>query len=158
MKPPADNDPLLDDVLAEAAPPEFRNELLQTTLWQARRRRQFRRGRQVLLGIAMVGLLGVWAARQTPRSKLQTLPVASQSDFPLVIVRTEPLPAEAFVNSAPLTEAAFVTTIAGQYRVINDEELLALAAPAPVALIRCGPDCAQLVFVNPADRERLLAP
>ena len=158
MKRPADHDPLLDDVLAEVAPPEFRDQLLQGTLRQARHRRQFRRGRRIFLSIALVGLLGVWFAGQTPRPRTRPETSAQQPEFPLVVIRTQPLSPGVLVTSAPLTQTEIVSTVAGLYRIIGDDELLALAAPAPVALIRCGPDCAQLVFANPADRERLLVP
>jgi len=157
MKRPADHDPLLDDVLSEAAPPEFRDQLLQATLRQARRRRQFRRGRQVVLGVAVMGLLGVLLSRRSPEPQAPGL-VAQQSEFPLVIVRTQPLPDAVLVTSAPLPETGIVATSSGLYRIIGDDELLALAAPAPVALIRCGPDCAELIFANEADRERLFVP
>lgn len=158
MKRPTDNDSLLDDVLAEAAPPEFRDQLLQTTLRQARRRRQFRRGRLFVLGVAAVSLLGVWVVQQGSRLRTPPVMLVGQPEFPLNIVHTRPLAAAALISTLPAADDMFVATRPGQYCVIGDDELLALAAPAPVALIRCGPDCAQLVFANPADRERLLMP
>ena len=158
MKQPAEHDPLLDDVLSEDAPPGYRSHLLQATLRQARRRRQFKRGRQVLLSIVVMGLMGVWVSRQMPRPESKPESLAMQPEFPLVVVRTQPLPASALVSTAPLSTDVIVATTGGQYRIIDDDELLALAAPAPVALIRCGPDCAQLVFANAEDRARLLVP
>ena len=44
---------------------------------------------------------------------------------------------------------------AGQVRELDDAELLALAAPKPVALVRLSPNAAELVFANPDDQKEV---
>lgn len=41
----------------------------------------------------------------------------------------------------------FVVTIRGAYREVGDDELIALAAPHVVALVRRSPNHAELVFL-----------
>jgi len=76
------------------------------------------------------------------------------------LVRTQPLPAGMIVVTEPLSADHLVTSVAiaemvqtssGNFRVINDDELLALVAPRPAALVRFGPHSKELFFVNPAD-------
>ena len=50
-----------------------------------------------------------------------------------------------------------MATVSGGYRLLNDDELLALLADKPAVLIRTGPHTEELVFGNPEDRQRLLA-
>jgi hypothetical protein len=70
---------------------------------------------------------------------------------PGAIVVTQPLSAGQRVASAATVE--MVQTGSGNFRVINDDELLALVAPRLVALVRFGPYSEQLIFVNPADEK-----
>ena len=46
-----------------------------------------------------------------------------------------------------------IATVSGGYRLINDDELLALLADKPAALIRTGPHSEELVFANPEDQK-----
>ena len=49
-----------------------------------------------------------------------------------------------------------VATVSGGFRIINDNELLALLADKPAVLIRTGPNSEELVFANPADQKKFL--
>ncbi|MEI9959789.1 MAG: hypothetical protein WDM76_01280 [Limisphaerales bacterium] len=53
-------------------------------------------------------------------------------------------------SSATVTEIA---TTHGNFRSINDAELLALVAGRPAILIRTGPDSEELVFANAEDQK-----
>ena len=81
-----------------------------------------------------------------------------QSSTPAPVVRTQPLPVNAWVVTKSLapanliasarTGSIVVTAKTGvPVRVISDDELLALA-PKPAALVRYGPHSAELVLVN----------
>jgi hypothetical protein len=156
----SDQRPLLDDVLAEASPPDFRAALLGETLRlarQRRRRRQTRRAGGVLAGL----LFAAWFAWQNhsvqPAAGRMAAKIPAVKNYQLV--ETQPLPAGAAVATKDFAEvkmissAAAVTTIAtsgGGFRFINDEQLLALAGPRPALLIRTGPDSEELVFADSA--------
>ena len=149
-----DSERLLSDILAEDAPVGFREELLANTLRLARRRRHTRQTRRAVAALAIVlSLFFVAWHWLTP---------AARSPEPArryVLVRTRPLPPQAFIQTQPLARAAVVasrrvadilTTADGGYRAreIEDEELLALAAPNPVVLVRYSPHQAELLFAN----------
>ena len=145
---------LLNEILAEETPAGFREVLLEDTLRLARRRRHFRQTRRAVSALAVVAGLAlvVW------RSLMPT-GIPPEPSRPYVLVRTQPLPPQAVVDTQPLSPAnlvsssataGVVTTAAAGYRSleIDDDELLELAAPNPVVLIRHGPHEAELVFVN----------
>jgi hypothetical protein len=78
------------------------------------------------------------------------------------LVRTQPLPAGEMVATQLLAPEQFIASVAtveivqsgnADYRVIDDNQLLALFTFHPAALIRVGPHAVQLVFVNPADEK-----
>jgi hypothetical protein len=158
---------LLAEVLAEAAPADFRAALLAETLRLARRRRQFRQARRAAGVLAVMTLLAVWMAQQffpptavsPARASLIARPVYQ-------LVCTRPLSAGALVSTrkfsdtpsaVPVAGVAEIATVSGGYHVINDDELLALLADKPAVLIRTGPQTEELVFANPEDRQKLLA-
>jgi len=157
MKREADNDDLLDDVLAEAAPPAFRATLLEATLQQARRRGRLRRVRRAALPAALlvaVATLTWWRGRSPDAS------IASPAEPPCRIVRTQPLPTAAMVTTQPLLADRLIATEpflaivhttpgSGGFRYINDEELLALVA-RPAILVRVGPHTQELIFTSPS--------
>lgn len=162
-----DKESLLAEVLAEASPAEFRAALLAETLRLARRRRHFRQARQIVGILAAMGLLAVFLARQFSKSPSVTVspPVAKQIAKPSYgLVRTLPLPANALVSTRKFSETPFVlpapafievATVSGGYRLLNDNELLALLGDRPAILIRTGPNSEELVFANPEDQKKL---
>ncbi len=149
-----DNEQLLRDIFAEDTPPGFRETLLDSTLSLARRRRRFRQARRSLAatGLVLAVFLAAWRWLM-PSTRLP------ESARPYVLVRTQPLPPQAVIATRPLLPTSLVassatpnvlTTARAGYRVdeIDDEELLALAAPNPVVLVRHSPHQAELVFAD----------
>ena len=157
MRPESEHS-LLDDVLTEAAPAHFERALLNRTLRAVRRRRRMR---QCSRGLAAVGVfaaiaLAVWNAL------LPTTPVKLFRPG-LHIVSSQPLPASmvvgtkpdsvAVVTSSPTTFVMVETgVIKDPFTEITDEQLLALAGGRPAALVRQGPHQAELLFLNPEDK------
>jgi hypothetical protein len=148
---------LFSDALAEDAPAEFREALLGETLRHVRRRRRWRRTRHGVLVVALVSLLAFLA-----RPNLRRHPSATPLAAGCPTVRTQPLPAGAIVATESLSPGRLVASLAtvnvtrttlgaGDYHEIGDAELLALVAPRPAALVGCGPQCKQLIFLNPED-------
>lgn len=161
MNDPREIERLLADVLGEGV--GFRDGLLHETLRRARRRRRFRQARRAapVLGLAIV--LGVLAWRFFPAGPGPLHAPAR----PYEIVHTRPLAPAACAGTKPMapgcvvasvTTADMVSTAAasGRVREISDEDLLALAAPKAVVLVRLGPHSAELIFPDPADREALV--
>ena len=81
----------------------------------------------------------------------------------LQIVSSKPLPASLVVATKPdsvvvvtSSPATFVVVETGAikdpFEEIDDEQLLALAGGHPVALVRQGPHQAELLFLNPEDK------
>ena len=161
-----DNQELLAEVLAEASPADFREAMLVETLRLARRRRQFRQARPAAGFFVLMGLLAVLAAQHFSKPPVGSSPLAKQivrQSYKLV--RTRPLPASALVSTrsfpatgitASVPKVIEVATVSGGFRLINDDELLALLADKPAVLIRTGPHSEELVFANPEDQKKLL--
>ena len=158
---------LLDEVLAEASPPDFRAALLGETLRLARRRRQWRHTRQTG-GVLAVGVLAALLAWQNWPEKISAarplVKIRVVTSYQLV--ETQKLPAGAVVatGSFPVVKTissepavAQIATTGGGFRLINDEQLFALVGPRPAILIRTGPDSELLVFANPED-QKLFSP
>jgi hypothetical protein len=157
------NNELLDDVLAEAAPADFREALLGETLRVVRRRRRVRQTRSAIVTMVALALLGFFALRKNAPvpSALLTLPSAkTTTSHPYTVVNTRPLSANAMVTTRPMgtvtvitseTTVAVIETTNGNFRTIGDEELLALVAAHPAILVQTGPQSEKLVFANPAD-------
>lgn len=150
-----DNERLLADVLTPEADPGFSATLLAETLHRARRRRRVRQLRRyggalaVLLAVAT--LISSYILRRTVTPELAQLPqplsyhlVVSQPLAPSQRVSTQPLARSQLVAPAATHE---VRTAPGGFREVGDDELMALAAPRVVALVRRGPHEAELVFV-----------
>jgi len=53
-------------------------------------------------------------------------------------------------------EIIATSAFAHNFRELNDDQLLDFVTPAPALLVRRGPHTAELVFVNPEDREAFL--
>jgi len=159
----ADQDDLLTEVLAETSPADFRAAMLAETLRRARRRRQFRRARQAAGVLAMAGLFAILAAQQFSKPAIISTPLTKQVAKPSYnLVRTRPMPVGALISTrsfpatglaASVPEIIQVATTGGGYRLINDDELLALLADKPAVLIRTGPHSEELVFANPEDQK-----
>jgi hypothetical protein len=158
----SDRHPLLDDVFAENVPEGFREALLGETLRRVRRRRHLRQLRRAAALVVACGLVVVWAWQDLAPRPLPPAPVAKGVERSYHLVRTHAFPADAVVTTRPLVAWQFVAsagpvrvipTTADNYRVINDDELLALIAPRPAALVRLGPHSEELIFANPGDEK-----
>src|ERR1035437_6753487 len=140
-----DNEQLLADVFSEAAPAGFREALLGETMRLARRRRRWRQTRRTAALLVALGLLAVLVRQNFQPHPLTPVPVAKVKVKSYELVRTQPLSAGAIVVTRPLSAnqlvasvatAEMVQTSSGNFRMINDEELLALVASRPAALDR----------------------
>jgi hypothetical protein len=161
-----DQESLLAEVLAEASPTDFRAAMLAETLRLARRRRQFRQIRRVVGALAVMGLLAVLVAQQFSKPPVVSTQLAKKIEKQSYeLVRTQPLAANARVSTRSFSAAGFtstapsvieVATVSGGFRLINDNELLALLADKPAVLIRTGPHSEELVFANPEDQKKFL--
>jgi len=162
MNQPPDKERLLADVLADESADGFREALLAETLGLVRRRRRSRQAWRAATAVALVAGLGalLW------RSPRPTAVAPMKGDRGYAIVLSVPLPLAALVSTQPFTADRIVTssrnvevvqTASSSARPgeINDSELLALVGPKPAALVRRGPHLAELVFVNPADKDEL---
>jgi hypothetical protein len=153
---------LLNDVLAEASPDDFRQALLGETLRLARRRRHFRQTRQAIGVLAVFSLLAIFVMQNWPEQSVISQPFAKkavQTNYKLV--RTRPLPESSIITTrqfsdsqlvASISTVVQVSTTSGGFRQINDDELLALVSGKPAVLIRTGPHSEELVFANPKDQ------
>jgi len=156
-----DKESLLADVLAEESRGEFSAALLGETLRHARRRRRWRQMRRVsgALALLVIAGFGFWQVATRPigqeeTARLQKPPPAFHLVIsePLAIgqvVTTRSLPLEQ--QSVAPSKTAVVHTRDGEFREVGDDELLALASPQIVALVRRGPHAAELVFVLPPE-------
>jgi hypothetical protein len=158
----ADNERLLADVFSEGAPAGFREALLGETLRLAHRRRRWRQTRRTAALLVALGLLAVLVRQNFQPHLLTPVPVPKVKVKSYELVRTQSLSAGAIVVTRPLSANQLVASVAttemiqtgsGNFRMINDEELLALVASRPAALVRLGPHSEQLVFANPADEK-----
>jgi hypothetical protein len=155
------NKKLLSDVLAEESDSDFREALLDHTLHVVRRKRRFRKARQVayaslmVVGVALIGF----------HFLISKPPVPKGFDRPYLLVTTQLLPASAVFStsrgySMPVISSsatiALVTTESSPLRQLDDDELLAIA-PSPALLVRRGPHLAELVFADP-DAQQSLSP
>jgi hypothetical protein len=152
------NKPLLSDVLAEDSDSEFRTVLLDHTLQIVRRKRRFRKARNVAYASLMVTAVAFVSFHFLSHNP----PISKRFETPYLLVRTEPLPGNAVLSTTPdqstkviasssAVEMAMVATSqhAGMLRQLDDDELLALL-PSPALLVRRGPHLAELVFADSA--------
>ena len=160
MNRPIDNERLLDDVLSEAVPADFRKALLGETLRLARRHRRWRQTYRAAALLVALGLLAVLVWQNFPPPPLAPIPVVKAKFKGYELVRTRPLSAGAIIVTRPLSAVQLVAsgatskmvqTSSGHFQVINDDELLALIASRPAGLVRVGPHSERLIFANPDD-------
>ena len=160
MKPNPDSERLLNDLLNEVAPEEFRTALLDQTLRHARRRRTWRAGKG-LAAVAVLSALASWlwiserapeVAVRRPAIEAPSFRVIHTRQFdPAFIVVTRP-GLTPVVRSGDSKIAAIETDpVRRPYQEINDDELLLLFAGRPAALTRQGPDQARLLFLDATD-------
>jgi hypothetical protein len=151
-----DKEELLDTVIAGERD-DFRESSLAGLLQSARRRRRARVARRAggavfALG-AIMAAIWLWMFPQKPQVELANRNpepatydlVTSVSLSPGQIVTTRPLSPAQIVSSS--LEIHIVHTFHESIREVGDEELLALALPRVAALVRRGPNEAELVFV-----------
>jgi hypothetical protein len=154
MNEPPHNERLLADILAEGSVAGRRDASLVETLRLVRNRRRLRQARRGVYALALVAAGLLVFRRQVPPPEAEPKP-----SKPYLLVRTQPLAKATLVETEPLSAASRVSSVptagilttagAGQpWHEINDEDLLALAAPNPAVLVRGGPSSAELVFVR----------
>jgi hypothetical protein len=153
-----ETDHLLRDVLSEGTPPGYMEALLAGTLRLARRRRIYRRARNVSAGLALITACAFFGWKNLPKELLEAMPTKDS----FVMVRTQPMDAGAIICTRPRDAGRIISSVSGAVivrtsreisRVINDRELIALVLPRPAVLIRTGADAEQLEFVNAEDRK-----
>lgn len=156
VPPPPDS--LLAAVLGETASDEFRAALLAETLRRAQNRRRLRCAR-AFAGVLVVPLLfATWllsSRRPGPLPPPATPTVDLIPAFTILRTRpaiaptvaTRPLPESQRIETMTLAGPALVRTDRRHSPLlIDDAELLALAAPRHAALVRLGPGVQRLVF------------
>ena len=172
MRPPTYPDSLLHDVLADTAGPALRAALLDPMLRAARARQRRRRlggmlALFVLLLVPIVLYRPTRFAREASNSVRATPgafdPSPSATRPACAIIRSQPLPPGMLVRSEVGTVPVVVSSRAGLVivetvprpglvRELNDQELLTLLAGRPAAIVRPPDQAAELLFVNPEDR------
>jgi len=155
-----DSEQLLDDVLGDAAPADFRATLLDATLRQVRRRKRTRRWHQGLAVAACLTLVSFacwkmfWPASRTIEPRAPALIVVHSRPLDRsMIVETNPRTVNTVVSSSSTFALVETGTAKGLFQEIDDEGLLALLAGKPVALVRRGPHQVELIFLNPEDEK-----
>lgn len=156
-----DNERLLEDVLAAETEGGKREASLENVLRLARRRRT-RAARRVVSSVAVVVVSVIAFVRfNHPTQMKPEVAQAASSVTNLIWVTSQPLPVGAIVASRALLPEQIVTTIEmpnivhtmpGDYREVDDDELIALTAPQVVALVRRGPHEMELIFVTEQPR------
>jgi hypothetical protein len=156
------NDDLLKDVFGEEANLDFREGLLHQTLQAVQSRKRLRRwNRRLLAGACAVVTLVVAAKLFLPPGEVRLRTASDASPF---LVHSEALGADMLVRTQPGSVAmahsspeivAVIRTVPGQIslEIIGDQELLALLAGRPAALVHRSPLEAELVFLNPDDQD-----
>lgn len=154
MKPQNDRERLLADVLGESSEPEFHAAMLAETLRLARGRRRLRQVQRAG-GLLAVSIVLAMLMMRSPRPATPVKEASPPRAYELTI--SQPLSLDQVVTTIPTaadlllastTTIPTVSTEPGNYRLLGDDELLALA-PQPAALVRRGPHRAELVLVSP---------
>ena len=161
MKMKSEAGQLLDEVLAEDLPADFRSRLLEGTLRQARRQKQFNRWNRGILAAVLLAACLLWAQKQKPRAPVE----ARKEPAPelLKIIVSRPLAPGMIVNSAPgfireINSAnrlpAYIATDSSRhtFQEVTDEQLLAFAAGKPAVLVRHAPHDAELLVFDATDQ------
>jgi hypothetical protein len=151
-----DNEHLLADVLDAEVDADFSATVLAETLHGVRQRQRVRQLRHVGAALVVVLALTFVAGHLLRRGVKPELARSPQpTSYQLVI--SQPLASDQVVSTQSLapeqrvvsdTAALVVQTAVGGFREVGDDELMAMAAPNVVALVRRGPHEAELVFVS----------
>jgi hypothetical protein len=155
----SESDLMLQEVFGRA---DLREALLGDTLRRVRRRRHFRQARGPVAVAAALALAAGLVWRQAPpRQPTMAVPMAPRVAAGCEVVRTQEFPPGLVVRTKPFLPSRLmaqvvagvqiVQTMPGHYRLIDDDQLLALAAPMGPALVRIGPHSEELVFANPRE-------
>lgn len=161
MKRKNERDDLLRDVFVEGS--GIREDIVAECARVSRRCHRFRRawgiGGAVVLAILAVLLLQF---RRVPKKEIGPGAGAATS---YGLVHTALFPAESIIKTSPgmigqavndASRVEIVQSTSGNYRLIDDAELLTLAGPHPCALVQVAPHVEELVFVNAEDAKALL--
>jgi hypothetical protein len=154
-------EPLLEAILEEDG---FREALLAKTLHQVRRNNrllQFKRMAAVLIAVVVIPFLALKPAKQI------SPPQAASVHRPYELVLTQPLRESLLVRSrpnnftiAPVASVHLETVTSassrGLFQQINDEQLFALLAGHPAALVWHNSAQPELLFLNKDDQRRLV--
>ncbi|MGO8766912.1 MAG: hypothetical protein ACLQSR_17480 [Limisphaerales bacterium] len=155
---------LLDDLLEDSAPQEFRAALMDKTLRGARRRK---RARHFKLAMGAAALAGIFAfafqemrepavsLNQIRRPILNATPAQALNSVQVVSTKLDSFKNVTVSDSSASTLTVVQTGEADKPKEINDKELLALVADKPVALIHQGLHQSELVFLDPKDKNGL---
>lgn len=160
-----ETDKLLDELAEETASAEFRTTAMREMLGEARRRQRNRRARWTLAAFAVAAAAAAWLAQVDPAPTVSSIPPRLSRRPNLVVIQTQPL------NQTPVVETKqgsvnIVGSHPGAYALVetrvaeaffarlNDEDLLRLLQGRPIALTRQGPHEAELIFLDPGDREQ----
>jgi hypothetical protein len=165
MKRPTEQ--LLDELLEDAAPADFRAALMNKTLQQARDRQTVRR---VRIGVGIAALIAtlvtiLWnGAASDQRQFATTHSLSSVETHPLnpsQIIQTHPSSDIFVIVSESAASAVSVVRTEPSVRTyveISDQQLLVLLSGRAVSLVRHGPDDAELIFLDPKDQKELFLP
>ena len=153
---------LLDDLLKDSVSPEFHTALMDKTLQSARQRK---RARRLNLTLSILALAGIFAfafqEARNPKTALNQIhqPISSIAVSPSLnpaqvgSTKLDSLKSATVSDSSDSSLTVVQTSESDRPKEINDQELLALVADKPVALIHQGLHQAELVFLNPKDEK-----
>jgi hypothetical protein len=143
----SNQDTLLQDVLNETTSPEFREELFQTTVRSAQRKRQLRRARNLVL-VVVLSLLTV----TLPSRRTRVITTAAPPQSSVTIISSRPIAPEMIVASRPQS-VMIVETKARKTLIdeIADEELLTLVPGELKFLVWRAPHRAELIVLGEDD-------
>jgi len=154
MKQKTDNERLLADVLSAEPNSEFSANVLAETLGVVRRQRRVRQVRRYGAALATVIAAALVSSHFLQRPTAPSLATAPKPPTYQLIV-TQPLTPVQITETrrfspdqqVPIASVNLIQTATGGFGEIGDDELISLAAPNVVALVRRGPHEAELIFV-----------
>ena len=155
MKTPTNHRPILDAVLEETAPGDYREAVLRNTLRAVHRRQGRRTAGRILAGVVglviLACLLEPWRTPSRQAVRPVSSPLTMISSHPLnrsLIAETKP-GALTIVHSSPGTVAVVHTiSMSDRLSLVNDDQLLALLADYGAVLVRHHPQDPARLFVT----------